>query len=271
MSQSDVKIPSRNPKIEFDLLKCYFGEPYVIDVEDADGTITIYEPTIGDMIEFGEKRWYANLSPFVCNTTTYRYMLNQNGIDWNELSDFELFRGLYSAVEPEFSELIFHMDLSKFERFNRQVPKEDGSIEVIPVLYDEETGTEINEMVYFHISQYLRLIFGNEPKEQITKDPFLKHLYMQKDEADIRNEEWKRKNGKEKTNSLLPVISAMLNHPGFKYRSSELKTLPFFQFTDSIKRLQIYESTTALLIGANSGMADHSKTDPELFNFMREV
>ena len=271
MSQSDVKIPSRNPKIEFDLLQCYFGEPYVIDIEDADGTITIYEPTIGDMIEFGEKRWYANLSPYVSNTTTYRYMLNQNGIDWNELSDFELFCGLYKAVEPEFNELIFHMDLSRFEKYNRQITKEDGDVEVVPVLYDEETGTEINEMVYFHISQYLRLIFGNEPKEQITTDPFLKSLYMQKDAADIRNEEWRKQNGKEKTHSLLPVISGVLNHPGFKYKSSELKELPYFQFMDSVQRLQIYESTTAALMGSSCGMADYSKADKEIFNFMREI
>ena len=271
MSQSEKKRPSRNPKIEFDLLQCYFGEPYVIDVEDADGTITIYEPTVGDIIEFGEKRWYANLSPYVSNTTTYRYVLNQSGIDWNTLSDFELFCELYKTVEPEFNEIVFKLDISKFEKYVRQITNEDGSVTNKPVLYNEELGIEINEMVYFHISQYLRTCFGSEPKEQITKDPFLKDWYIQKDEKEIKNEEWKKEHGKEKNNSLLPVISGVLNHPGFKYKSSELKELPIFQFTDSVQRLQIIESTTALLIGANSGMADHSKTDPELFNFMREI
>ena len=271
MSQSETKRPSRNPKIEFDLLQCYFGEPYVIDIEDADGVITIYEPTVGDVVEYGEKRWYQNLSPYTCNTTTYRYMLNQNGIDWNTMSDFELFCGLYKTVEPQFNEIIFHMDLSSFEPYHREIENENGETISKLVLYNENLGIEINEMVYFHISQYLRLCFGNNPKEQITKDPFLKDWYIQKDARDIYNEEWRKKNGKEKSNSILPIISGALNHPGFKYKSKELKELPIFQFTDSIQRLQIIESTKALLIGANSGMADHSKTDPELFNFMREV
>jgi hypothetical protein len=28
----------------------YFGEPYVIDCENAKGSITIYQPTIGDIL-----------------------------------------------------------------------------------------------------------------------------------------------------------------------------------------------------------------------------
>ena len=126
-------------------------------------------------------------------------------------------------------------------------------------------------MVYFHISQYLRLCLGNNPKEQITKDPFLKDWYIQKDQRDLYNEEWRKKNGKEKSNSLLPVVSACINHPGFKYKSFELKELPIFQFMDAVQRLQIYESTVATLIGASSGMADYSKADKEIFNFMREI
>lgn len=270
MSQSEEKIPSRNPVIQFDLLKCYFGEPYIIDVEDADGTITIYSPTFGDLIEYGETKWYQNLSIFIGNTTSYRLPLHKMGIDWNEISDFELFVMLYKQVEPKFSELLFHFDISKFELFMREV-EEGEEIKKVPVLYDEENSIEINEMVYFHISQYLRTCFRSEPKEQITHDPFLKPLYIQKDESDIRNAEWRKENKGEREHSLLPIISACVNHPGFKWRTDELKSVPMFQFMDSVARLQIYESTKALLVGANSGMADHSKTNPELFNFMREV
>lgn len=271
MKELDIKIPSRNPVIEFDLLKCYFGEPYVIDLDNVEGTITIYPPTFGDLLEYGEKEWYQNLNVFICNTTSYRLILHKEGIDWNELSDFELFIMLHSQVEPKFSELLFHFDISKFELYYREFVDENGENKRIPVLYDEENGIEINEMVYFHISQYLRLCFRSEPKEQITNDPFLKPLYLQKDEGEIRNAEWRKENKGEKDYSLLPVVSAVCNHPGFKYRSDELKQVPVFQFMDSVARLQIYESTKALLVGANSGMADHSKTNPELFNFMRDI
>lgn len=59
----------RNPKIEFDELQMYFGEPYVIDVEDAVGSITVYSPTIGDILLMGEKKFYQGLNIFICNTT----------------------------------------------------------------------------------------------------------------------------------------------------------------------------------------------------------
>ena len=42
-------------------------------------------------------------------------------------------------------------------------------------------------------------------------------------------------------------------------------------FIDSVQRLQVYESTTALLRGMYSGFMDTSKIDKEQFNFMREI
>lgn len=40
---------------------------------------------------------------------------------------------------------------------------------------------------------------------------------------------------------------------------------------DSVQRLQIYESTCALMSGMYSGMCDMSKVPKEQFNFMREL
>ncbi len=49
---------SRNPVVEFDTLQMFFGEPYIIDLENAVGTVTVYSPTIGDIVEIGQKRFY---------------------------------------------------------------------------------------------------------------------------------------------------------------------------------------------------------------------
>ena len=53
----------------------------------------------------------------------------------------------------------------------------------------------------------------------------------------------------------------MLNHPGFKYKKSELKEVGIVEFMDSVKRLQTYESVKALMSGMYSGMIDTSKMD----------
>ena len=71
--------------------------------------------------------------------------------------------------------------------------------------------------------------------------------------------------------TLLPLISACLNHPGFKYKKNELREVGIVEFMDSVQRLQIYESSTALMKGMYSGFLDTSKIDKEELNFMRDI
>ena len=78
-----LKVKSRNPSIEFDKLKLYFREPYEIDLEGTDGKIILHQPSIGDIISLGEKRFYATLNVFTTNTTAFRLQLWNQGLDWN--------------------------------------------------------------------------------------------------------------------------------------------------------------------------------------------
>jgi hypothetical protein len=65
------------------------------------------------------------------------------------------------------------------------------------------------------------------------------------------------------------MVSFCLNHPGFKYKKSELKDLGVVEFYDSVQRLLIYESTSSLMKGIYSGFVDTSKIDKKEFDFMR--
>ena len=260
-------LKSRNPKIDIDKLALYFREPYVIDVEDAVGQITITQPTIGDVVRIGENRFYSTLSIFITNTTSHRLMLWENGIDWNEMSDFELFTLLIVGADKEvYSLFLGDLDLSKFERIGKNV--EDKSV---VVLYDVEDGIEINENVYWHLSQYLREMFSTYPDEKITKSPTLKNWYIDADKKKREIEKEKAEKGDVEHSSLLPVVSSYLNHPGTKYKSTELKELGVYEFWDGVQRLQIYEQATACLKGMFSGMVDGSKIKPDEYNFMKEI
>lgn len=263
-----IKLKTRYPQIEFDKLQMYFGIPYVIDVEDARGCITIAPPTLGRIVEYGEKKFYESLNIFITNTTSYRLVLWTAGIDWNDISDFDLFCMLYKQIDHGASSLIFgDLDFSKFELFQKHCDDGDKV-----VLYSEESDIEINEAVYQHMAQYLRAVFNMYPEEKMTESQALKEMYIRKDKAAIENEaKRKKKKNEEKSNSIQPLISACINHPGFKYKLSELKEVGICEFYDSVKRLQIYENTTALLRGMYSGMMDASKIDPDSYNFMKEI
>lgn len=263
------KLKSRNPIIEFDKLKLFFGEPYKINVEDAEGEIILSQPSIGDVVSLGEKRYYGTLNAFTTNTTAFRLQLWEQGIDWNSISDFELFIMLIGTADKEiYQTFLPDIDFSNFGLYQKQLPNSEDKIKV---LYDADNKIEITEQVYFHISQYLRTVFNIFPEEKMTSDAIMKRWFIQKDKNELRNKELKKKRGDEEDSGLLPLISACCNHPGFKYKSSELKELCVFQFYDSVKRLQIYESTTALQKGMYSGFMDTSKIKPEDYNFMRPI
>ena len=261
--KTTIEIPSRNPSVEFDRLQMYFAKPYVIDLDGVKGKVTIYQPTIGDIMNIGEKKFYSTLNVFVTNTTSYRVMLWDSGLDWNVVSDFELFMILIRQTDPDVIKLIFHdLDFRKF------VPTLSGDNKKI--LYDAEDEIEITEMVYFHISQYLRAVFQIYPKEQICKNETMKQWYINSDKRVVHSIESLGKKDSSDT-SMLAVISACVNHPGFKYNLKELTDVGVCQFYDSVKRLQIYESSTALMKGMYSGFMDSSKVKSEEYNFMREI
>lgn len=251
---------SRNPQIEFDKLKIYFGNPYTIDIEDVEGEITIYQPEMGDIVDIGEERFYGTLNVFTSNTTSYRLALWELGIDWNQISDFDLFTILYPQIDFEVSKYLFgDLDFSLFELFQRTDNNE-------VIMKHSDTGVVIDEQVYLHISQYLQTVFNSHPEEKLTDDPILKQWYIRKDQREARNKLLK---DEQHSSILLPIISSCVNHPGFKYDIDGLRHMKVFQFFDAVSRLQIYESTTALLKGMYSGFVDTSKIPNESFNFMR--
>lgn len=257
----------RNPKIEFDQLQMYFGEPYVIDLEDAMGTVTVYQPTIGNIISLGEKKFYQTLNIFITNTTSHRLELWENKLDWNVVSDFELFCMSYKNIDKNVSKLLFHnIDFSKFEVIKKEI---NGNVSLI--MYDFESETEINENVYHHFCQYLRNVFNTFPEEKITSDKIMKKWFIEKDKRQLAIDKQKAEKGKLESQTIQPLISACVNHPGFKYKLHELKEVGVCEFYDSVKRLQVYENTTALMKGMYSGMIDGKKINAEDYNFMKKI
>jgi hypothetical protein len=62
----------------------------------------------------------------------------------------------------------------------------------------------------------------------------------------------------------------MVNHPGFKYKLQELREVGVCEFYDSVQRLQIYESATAVMKGMFSGFVDSKNIKPDQYNWMKQ-
>lgn len=249
---------------EFDRLKMYFGEKYTIKCKNAED-IVISQPTIGDILNFGEKEFYSMLNIFISNTTSYRLQLWDIGIDWNKISDYELFCMLIKNADKDATSLIFgDIDFEHFDLYTENIDENN----TVLTLYNKEQNIEINQQTYIHIAEYLRLMFNIHPKVEKAKGKATKEAIIDEDRMNLNLEIKKNKGYK---SMLLPLVSSCVNHPGFKYKLEELREIGVVQFMDSVQRLQIYESTVALNSGMYSGMCDLSKVDKKLFNFMRDI
>lgn len=276
METTTTSPSSDEPQYEpIDPLKLYFREPY--KVKDK---IIINQPTIQDIIDYGEREFYAMLRIFIENTTMCRVQLWDLGIDWNKISDYQLFVGFVPMLQPEQTKVLFgDLNFTLLKPWPRKIPNpkfdenkeeddEKNPKEITEIiLYDPVNDIELNEADYLQIALCLRTMFGFFPKDE-------KVLSFKKDVIEQERANMKRsaeKNKDKSSSTLLPLISSCVNHPGFKYKIEELKDIGICAFMDSVQRLQIYESTTALLKGAYSGFIDTKDIKPEQFNFMREI
>lgn len=249
----------------------YFGEPF-----EVGNGMTVLMPTVGDILRLDNSdiTFYQTLYIWIANPTTYRLMLWDNGIDWNKISDYELFLMLYKTENPDVSKMMFgNVDFQQFGLFHKTVQEKNEDGEIVDVqkvtLYSPDQDIEISDQDYTLISQYLKAAFNIYPKVEKAKGRITKESIIEEERMNLIAKE--RKGEDIPTSSLLPLISSCINHPGFKYNLNELREVNFVQFMDSVQRLQIYESTSALLKGAYSGFCDTSKIDKDEFNFMRDI
>lgn len=262
-AEEDIKKEKKKikPEYHFDKLKMYFGEDYTIN------GITISIPTIGDILNIGEKRFFKSLSPFLSNSTSIRVLLyDVFKKDWNKTKDIEVFFILSNIVkDQEPLKLLFkNISFDDFLIVDAKKNLQDSS--TTTSLYSRSQDILIYEDQYMEIAECIRTMMNIHPKVEKAKGKTTKQWILQED----RMKE-KQNQDKENDSTLLPLISACVNHPGFKYKLEELKQVNICQFMDSVQRIQKYEQGTAALKGLYSGMISAKDIPQDLINFMGEL
>lgn len=240
--------------MDFDELKMYFAEDYRINDK-----IIIHQPTIGEIVEFGERK-YFNAIYTLCSIPSdmKSYLQDVFNIDYMEIDDFEYFILISrNFTRDDTSLFLGDLDLS---RFMPMVDPANGE----PVLYDPLNDITIDKLIYLRMVYYLRKVHGIKPKIERAANKTTKRILLQLDRDRIE----KQKKTPYKS-YLKEYISAMMRYPGFKYKKNELKECGYYEFMDTVQGSQIYVSSTALLKGAYSGMIDTSKINKKEFNWMR--
>lgn len=237
-------------------LKIYFSG-YEYQVNDG---ISMLSPTIGDIIDFGENEYFSTVHYLTCIPSDMISTLWDMGIDWEQLDDFDLFIMLTRTLSKDDLKLVF-TDLS-LKDMEVQINPENGDV----ILKNNETNQVIDKLAYQKIVSYLRKIHGIEPKVRKAGNQDTKNVLIMVDRDDKKKA---AKEAEKHTSQLIPLISAMMRYPGFKYKSNELKECTLYEFMDTVKGASIYISSTSLLQGSYSGFCDTSKIDKKNFDWMR--
>ena len=141
--------------LKYDELKMYFGEDYWVT-----NKIKIMQPTIGDIVEWGEREYYSMIHVLTCIPSDMKSQLEDIGINYMEISDFELFILLSHGLTPKETGIILgDLDLSQFVQV---INNENGEL----CLYWEDRDIVIDKYVYLKIVDYLRKLHGIKPKIQ---------------------------------------------------------------------------------------------------------
>ena len=253
---------SHNPEYHFDKLKMYFGEDYAIN------GITISIPTIGDILEIREARFYQAVSPFLNNPTSIRVLLyDVFKMDWNKTKDIEVFYIMSQMVkDKEPLKLLFkNISFEDFELINAKKNEFEKDYKWL-ALVSPSQNILIYEDQYLEIAEFIRDMLNVHPKTEKAKGKTTKHWMLQEDRMKAEQNQ-----NEENKSTLLPLVSACVNHPGFKYKLEELKQVNICQFMDSVQRIQKYEQGVAAMHGIYGGFVNAKDIPQDLINFMSDL
>ena len=237
-----------------DELQLYVGRDYKVN-----DYIKIHIPRVGEIVDYGEREYYQMVHSLTAIPSDMKSSLFDMGIDYEEISDFELFCFLTRTLSQKQTQILFYdLDFSKMELCRDT----NGKL----VMFDVESGIKLDELSYLKIAKCLRTLHSITPKVEKAANKTTKKILINLDRERI-----KKQKDEDYKSVLKPLISAMMRYPGFKYKTSELLDCTIYEFMDTVTGAQIYVSSTTLLQGSYSGMCDTSKISKKEFNWMRGI
>ena len=237
--------------LEVSELELYFGDDYVIN-----DNIKIHQPLVGELINC-ERDYFSMVHTLTAIPSDMKSQLWDMGLDWCELSDYELFLMLMPTLSVDRTKILFgELDFSKFRPFKNK--NEDI------VLADKESGIIIDEMIYTRIVSYLRKLHNITPKPEKTKSKTVKKWLIEEDRKKIQTAQ-----NKPFKSYLLPLISSVKVKQG--YTRDYVRNMGLRELFDDVARLQIINNADHLLQGVYAGTIDMKKIDKKELNWMKEL
>ena len=131
-----------------DELKIYRGEDFVVSKH-----IVLHQATLNEICDYGERDYYSMIYNFTATPQSLKVQLWDMGIDYTEITPYQLFyQLLYKMYSQEKTSIIFgDLDFTKFQVMQR---KDDESI----FLYQEVPVGDIYNLEYEFVYHFSNLL-----------------------------------------------------------------------------------------------------------------
>ena len=277
-------------KIEYELdeLQIYRGASIQITPD-----ITVTQPTIGQIADFGEKKYFSAVHTLCAVGADLKWQLNDYlGIDYTKIDDYDLFIKFTSQVVSSrkkiYKELKDNPD--KYEEELKMISEDDledmliNPLELVLggtdladftpctdttndqiVLYDMEHDITIDRVVYMRMIDAVRKIHGLKRNNEMPGNERTRLDLIE----DARDEAMMAANKPYKS-ILKPLVSALTVYCGM-VGDDRIWNMPVNMFLDNIKRANKIQDSTLLLQGAYSGFASLKDVDKSRLDWTGEL
>lgn len=274
---------------ELDELRIYKGD----DIQIAPG-VTITQPSIGQIAEFGEKEYFNAVHTITASGADLKWQLwDMMHVDYTTIEDYDLFlqyiwmavsskkalqRELMTAVAQESEdapkeipqELIDAMSFNplalvfKDLDFADFIPcKNEGTGET--VLYDARRDITVDRIVYTRMVAVIRKIHGLKRNNEIPGNDFTKEILIEE-----ARDAAKAAENKPFKSVLKPMVSALTVRCGL-CGDERIWSMPIGMFLDNIRRSLKIQDADSLMHGAYSGFANLSGVDKKRFDWLGDM
>lgn len=239
-----IKIPSVNLDI---LSIVFFGEDY-----DVNEFIHLHNPTFKEVKEFGEMKYLHLVSLITMRSYDDCVALDDKGLNYQEISDFDIFIRNTRKLTPEDSRIIFgSLDFSKF---TIEFSEETQTHYLKCVLNDYQTII-IDKNTYAYIVAFVRKInFVSEKIEYDMGNEIGRKFLL---ERKRRKQELAKKSKQDNTqvkSQLANIASFCCAHSGGKYNYQTIQYIKISQLYDEYKRLNFIDERNDFSAALRTGM-----------------
>lgn len=191
----------------------------------VSSSISIMVPSVGEIVD-DEDQYYDAVSTIVATPYDMMVQLDDAGIDFTKINDYELFCILFPRLKSMDTSLLFG-DLN-IANFQTAMDEKDGKV----FLVDPETDIKIDRIVHDQMCRQLRKMLHFTKDVKIPGNEEARKYMLER-----ARKKQKRHNNKRPDSQIENYIIALVNTEQFPYNYETVREISILQFYASLNQI----------------------------------